>query len=126
MRLLSGFAAIALLLAAVGMYAVTAQVVAQRRREFGVRMALGARASDVLRMLLRQELTVILGGLTLGLLGAYATTRVLHASLFQVSPTDPLTFGVAAGVLVLIGVFASWIPARTATRTDPATALRAD
>ena len=126
MLLLSGFAAIALLLAAVGVYAITAQVVAQRRREFGVRMALGARAADVLRMVLRQELAVILIGLALGLLGAYGATRVLHASLFQVSATDPLTFAVAASVLVLIGLLASWIPARSATRTDPAIALRAE
>jgi putative ABC transport system permease protein len=126
MLLLSGFAAVALLLAAVGVYAVTAQAVAQRRREFGVRMALGARAADVLRMILQQELAVILIGLGAGLLGAYAATRVLRASLFQVSATDPLTFGVAATVLVLIGLLATWIPARVATRTDPALALRAE
>jgi putative ABC transport system permease protein len=126
MLLLTGFAAIALLLAAVGVYAVTAQAVSQRRREIGVRMAIGARAVDVLRMVLRQELTVIALGLGVGLVGARAATRVLQASLFEVSPTDPLTYGAVAVVLLAIGLVAICVPARRAARTDPSVALRAE
>ena len=126
MLLLSGFACIAVILGAVGIYAVTAQAVTQRRREIGVRMAIGARRSDVLRMVIREEFGVIAVGLGAGLLGAWGATRILKASLFQVSPTDPVSFGAAAALLVLIGLLAAWVPARRAARTDPATALRAE
>lgn len=126
MLLLTGFALLALVLAAVGVYAVTAQAVAQRTREIGVRMAIGARAADVLRLVLRQELGAVALGMGAGLLGAVAATRVLSASLFGVGATDPLTFAGVAGLLAAVALLATLLPARRATRVDPMKALRAE
>src|SRR4029453_9706320 len=106
MVLLSVFAAIALVLASVGVYTVTSQSVAQRRREIGVRMAVGARGSDVLRMVLREEMTVVATGILGGLGGAWAVARVLKASLYQISPRDAGTYGLVAGVLATIALAA--------------------
>jgi predicted permease len=124
MRLLSGFAGIALLLAALGVYAVASQGVQQRRREIGVRMAVGADARSVLGMVAKQELLVVVLGLAAGVAGALAATRVLEASLFGVSARDPLALAAAAILLGLAAAFAIILPARRAARTEPATVLR--
>ncbi|HEX7090301.1 MAG TPA: ABC transporter permease [Longimicrobiales bacterium] len=124
MALLAGFAAIALVLAAVGVYAVTAQSVGQRTREIGLRMALGADRGDVLRMVLREEGGVIAAGLALGLAGAYAATRLLARSLYQVSATDPATFAAVSLLLGAVALLACWLPARRAARVDAVRALR--
>jgi putative ABC transport system permease protein len=124
--LLATFATLALVLAAVGIYGVMSFLVAQRRHEIGVRMALGAEAKDVRRLVVGQGMRLVLAGLALGALGAFALTRVLRGLLFAVSATDPLTFGAVALLLVLVALAACWIPARRATRIDPLAALRYD
>jgi putative ABC transport system permease protein len=122
--LLSTFAVLALLLAAVGIYGVLSYAVAQRTREFGVRMALGARAADVRLMVLREAGVSVLAGVGLGLAGALGLTRVMSGMLFGVTATDPLTFASAIAVLVATGLAASWMPAVRATRVDPMEAMR--
>ena len=126
MRLMSGFALLALILSAVGMYAVTAQSMTQRTREIGVRMAIGAKGGDVIRMVLREELPVLALGLGVGLLSALAATRVLEASLFGISARDPIAFGASALVLVAAALAAILLPSRRAARLDPVRALRAE
>jgi predicted permease len=121
---LGGFGLLALLLAAIGIYGVVSYSVAQRTREIGVRMALGAKEKDVLRLVLGEGLFVIAVGLALGLLCAAAATRVIAGFLYGVGATDPVTF---AGVPLLLGFIAlgaSYIPARRATKVDPLVALR--
>jgi predicted permease len=120
------FAASALLLAMVGLYGVIALSVGQRRREIGVRMALGARPSDVLRLVLREGLRITLVGTTLGLLGAFALSRVVTSLLYGVSATDAPTYAASAAAIVVVTLLATFIPARRATRVDPTSALRAD
>jgi predicted permease len=122
--LLSGFGVLALLLAALGLYAVLAYAVSRRTREIGVRMALGAQVADVLAMVLRQGLRLLAAGLLLGLGGAFAATRLLRGFLFEVQPLDPLTFGAGAALLAAVALLACWLPARRATRVDPMAALR--
>ena len=124
MTLLTIFSAVALLLAAVGIYGVLAYSVAQRTREIGVRMALGARDTTVARMVVREALGVVGVGLAIGVAGALALTRVLASLLYEVSPTDPLTFVGVALVLGAVAVAASYLPARRAARVDPIVALR--
>jgi putative ABC transport system permease protein len=118
------FAILALVLAAVGIYGVLAFSVAQRTHEIGIRMALGARNADVLRMVLRRTAALVSAGLAIGTAGALAVTRVLAKFLFEVRPTDPLTFVVVVLVLAAAALAAGWIPARRATRVDPMVALR--
>jgi len=118
------FGAIALLLAGIGVYSVLAYNVAQRTQEIGVRMALGARARDVLRLVVGQGLKLALIGVGIGLLAAFGVTRVLVSILFKVSPSDPLSYLAVAVFLAGIAAVASWLPARRATRVDPLVALR--
>lgn len=124
--LLSGFGALALLLAALGVYGVMSYAVGCRTREIGIRLALGAQVSDVLRMILRQGMTLTAVGLSVGLAGALATTHVLRSFLYGISPVDPLTFAGLALVLGGVGVLACWLPARRAAKLDPMTALRSE
>ena len=122
--LFGAFAALALLLTGIGVYGLLAFSVARRTNEIGTRMALGASRLEVLGMVLRQGLGLVGAGLLLGLAGAFAVTRSLTSLLFGVRPTDPLSFGLVAAVLIGVGLLASYIPARRATKVDPMVALR--
>jgi putative ABC transport system permease protein len=124
MTLLSVFAGIALLLAAIGIYGMLSYAVQQRSQEIGIRMALGAQAKDVLGMVVKQGMTLAGLGIVIGLAGALALSRLLTALLFGVKPNDPLTFAVIGGLLAVIALLACWFPARRATRVDPLVALR--
>jgi len=126
LALLLVFAAVALVLAAVGIYGVMTCSVSQRRHEIGVRLALGAQAAEIFRLVLRQSALLAVGGVALGLLGALAATRLLGSLLFRVSAFDPATYLVVAGLLVTVTLFAGYLPARRATRVDPMAALRCD
>ena len=124
--LLTAFAAVAMTLAGVGVYGTMAFSVGQRTREVGVRMALGARAPDVLRMVVMQGMQVTVLGLLLGAAGAFALSRYLETLVFGIEPTDPATFVVVASLLATVAALACYIPARRAARLDPAETLRAD
>jgi putative ABC transport system permease protein len=124
MLLLGAFAGLALVLAAVGIYGVMSYSVAQRTREIGIRMTLGAQRSDVMKMTIGQGLRLVLTGVAIGLAGAFVLTRVMSTLLFGVSPTDPVTFITISIVLIGVAVLASYIPALRATRVDPMFALR--
>jgi len=120
------FAVVALVLAAVGLYGVIAYAVSQRTHEIGIRMALGARVEDVVRMVVRQGLRLAAIGLLVGAVAALATTRFLSSLLFGVGAADPMTFIVIPAILALVALVASWLPARRAARVDPMTALRGE
>ena len=124
MTLLTLFAGIALTLAAVGIYGVISYWVTQRSHEIGIRVAIGASRLDVLKMVLGQSMSVVLIGVAIGLAGAAALTRVMGTLLYNVSTTDAATFASYSGALILVGLIASYLPARRATRIDPVTMLR--
>ncbi|HMJ05084.1 MAG TPA: ABC transporter permease, partial [Chthoniobacterales bacterium] len=125
MLLLAIFAGVALILAAVGIYGVMSYTVAQQTRDIGIRMALGAQRSDVLKMTVKQGLRLVGFGLVIGLAAAFVLTRVMASLLFGISATDPLTFVSISLVLLAVAILASYIPALRATRVDPMIALRA-
>ncbi len=118
------FGAVALLLAAFGLYGVLSHTVAQRRREIGIRMALGAGRRNVVGLIVRQGGALVAGGVILGLLVAFATTRVVEHLLFDITPADPLTFGAVTAMLVAFALLACWLPARRAARINPMDAIR--
>jgi len=124
--LLGAFAALAMLLAMIGLYGVMSWVVTQRTRELGVRLALGAAARDVQALVLREGVQLALVGVAIGLVAALALTRVMRSMLFGVGVTDPATFVVAPLLLTAVAALASWLPARRATRVDPIAALRSE
>jgi putative ABC transport system permease protein len=124
--MMGAFSAIALLIAAVGLYGIMAYSVAQRTHEIGIRMALGAAATDVQRMIVGQALRITLLGIGLGLAGAFAVTRLMSSLLFGVKPDDPPTFVAVTVMLALSGLIAAWLPARRATMVEPVRALRCE
>jgi putative ABC transport system permease protein len=125
-RLLGAFAAWSLLLASIGIYGVMAQSVIQRTHEIGIRMALGARANDLVRMVVGQGLRLALAGIGVGVASALLMTRIIASLLYGVKPTDAFTFALAALVLTAAVLLAALIPARAAARVDPMVALRQD
>jgi putative ABC transport system permease protein len=124
--LVAVFAAVGLLLAAIGIYGVMAYAVSERTHELGVRVALGANRGDVFRLVLVEAAALAGTGVAIGIAGALATTRLMSTLLFGVTPTDASTFAAISAFLVATALFASYVPARRATRVDPMTALRAD
>jgi ABC-type antimicrobial peptide transport system permease subunit len=126
MALLLVFAAVGVILGAVGVYGVIAYAVGERRREIGVRIALGAAPSGVATSVVMRGVRYALIGVVIGLAGAFAITRVMRSLLFEVSTTDPLTFVGLSALLVAVASVASYLPARSAARTDPMIALRSD
>jgi ABC-type antimicrobial peptide transport system permease subunit len=124
--LLGVFAGVALVLSAAGLYGVISYLVTQRTREIGIRMALGAEARDVLRLMMRKGAVLIVTGVVLGLAGAFWFTRWLESMLYGVTTRDPLTFATIPLLLVMVAMLATWIPARRASRLDPTIALRGE
>jgi ABC-type antimicrobial peptide transport system permease subunit len=118
------FAGIALLLTALGLYGVLARSVTSRTKEIGLRLALGARPGDALGLVMRQALRLVLLGIGIGLLVALGVTRLLRSLLFGVRPDNPLVLAAAAALLIVVGLLASYFPARRATKVDPMVALR--
>jgi ABC-type antimicrobial peptide transport system permease subunit len=123
MTMLAIAAGVALLLGSIGIYGVISYIVSLRTQEIGIRMALGASRQNVSRMVLRQGMLVVLGGVLLGLVGSFALTRLLQSFLFEVSPLDPLTFVAVSVAMVIVGLVAGFLPARRAAALDPALSL---
>lgn len=126
MLILGGFAAAALLLGAIGVYGIVSYSVAQRTQEFGLRMALGARRGDVVRLVLGQGLRLAVWGLAIGFLGSFAAARLIAGLLFGITPSDPMTLGATSLVLLAVALLACYVPARRAARVDPMVALRCE
>jgi putative ABC transport system permease protein len=126
LQLFAAFAGLALALCAVGIYGVTAYGVTQRTREIGVRIAIGATAGEVVRMVVRSAARLAALGVAIGLCGALLLARLLESQLFGISARDPLTYACISALLGLVAIFASFLPALRAARTDPMTALRSE
>jgi putative ABC transport system permease protein len=126
MFLIGVFASVALLLATVGIYGVISYTVAQRTREIGIRVALGAEGRDIVRSVVGRGMSLTLAGIVFGLAGAFGVTRVLSSLLVGVQPTDPFTFASIALLVMLAALFACYVPARRATRVDAMVALRSE
>ncbi|HJY28419.1 MAG TPA: FtsX-like permease family protein, partial [Pyrinomonadaceae bacterium] len=124
MQVVGLFGILALLLAGVGIYGVIAYSVSQRTREIGIRVALGASRSAILHWVLKQGMILTIAGVVIGIIGAIALTRLLRSLLFGIGPTDTLTYGVLATLLILVAFIACYVPARRATKVDPLVALR--
>jgi len=125
-RLLAIFGLLALLLSSIGIYGVMSYSVTQRTREIGIRMALGARSTNVLSLVIGQGMTLVLSGVALGLIAAFAVTRLIGSLLFSVTAADPATFIVTSLLIVVVAALASYLPARRAAKVDPLIALRCD
>jgi putative ABC transport system permease protein len=126
MLLLSVFSVMALALAAVGIVGVVGHSVTQRTREIGIRMALGAKTLDVLRLMVNGSMIWVLAGVAVGIAGSAGLTRLLHSLLYEVRPLDPLVLGGVSLLLVMVALLASYVPARRAAKIDPISALRCD
>jgi putative ABC transport system permease protein len=124
MYLIAGFAALALVLAVIGLYGVMAYSVVQRTAEIGIRLAIGAQRADILRMVMLQGLRLSLSGIVLGAAAAAVLTRLIERMLFQISTTDPGTYATIAAILVAVGLGATYVPAWRAMRVDPLVSLR--
>jgi ABC-type antimicrobial peptide transport system permease subunit len=124
--LLSGFSLAAVLLAAIGLYGVLSSAVRQQTRDIGVRVALGATPAHIRQLILGDALRVVCAGAVIGVAGALMAGRIVKSQLFGIGAIDPMTLAAAAGLLVLIGAVAAYLPARRATRIDPVQALRSD
>jgi ABC-type antimicrobial peptide transport system permease subunit len=125
-QLLTAFAGLALLLATIGTYGVLSYMVAERQREIGIRMALGAHQSAVLAQVMKQGLILAAVGIVLGLAGALGVNRLLASLLFGIQPTDPATLAIVIVAILLVAAFACWLPAWRASRVNPSVVLRAD
>jgi hypothetical protein len=126
LMLMTAFSLVALVLTAAGIFGLLAQMVAQRTREIGIRMALGASSAQVLRLVGSRGLTLTLAGAVIGIGGALALAPVLKSLLFEITPTDPLSYASVVALLAIVAPTACWIPARAATKVDPVVALRVD
>ena len=122
--ILSGFALLGLSLAALGVFGVVSYAVAQRSREIGIRLALGATGGKVRALVIRNAMTPVLAGLLVGVAGAWGASRVLAGMLYEVRPTDPVTFVSVCALLFVTGLAASWLPAMRGTRVDPLRTMR--
>jgi len=126
MLLLTAFASVALVLAAVGIFGVLSYAVSQRTREIGIRMALGAHGRSVIRLIVRDAMVLVGCGVAAGLSLSLLLSRAMTTMLFAIAPRDPATYATVSVTLAVVALFASWLPARRATRVDPIVALRAD
>jgi putative ABC transport system permease protein len=126
MILATAFAGVALVLAGIGVYGVTAYAVALRGREFGVRLALGASRRQVVRLVMRESLRLWVAGVLLGFVGAAIAAGLLRTQLFSVTPADPVSYALAVPTLAIAVALATWLPARRATRVNPLESLRAE
>ena len=124
MKRFTVFPLLSLVLAAIGVYGVVAYSVGQRVREIGIRMALGAKREDILTMIVRQSSVSLVAGLVLGFIAAFALARMITTLLYEVSPGSPLPFALLPGLLALVGLLATYVPARRATKVNPIVALR--